>query len=850
MAIGGMLAVLLATAPPGLGQQANPPVLLVYSAPDVPEEKLLAGEAEAECDILVDERGLVTAAECRAAEASEWLVQPSRLAAQKLRFIPARQGDRLFAAWVRWKFRSSASRPLEAVSAPAAAGSGVISGEVLIAGEREAVQGADLIAQGLGLATTTDAKGRYSLRLPAGEHAILATAPGFKPRLLKIVVAPAMDVDGSTMLFRSALANLEAVVRGERAGAADAPARNTLSSEELRNLPGSKNDVIRVIENLPGLARAPFGGGQLIVRGSRPTDTGAYVEGLRLPVLYHLLNGPSVLGEEMVSRIDFMAGGAGVFYGGQLAGIVNVTPRTGDFDRFHGALAADLEKASASLRGNLGEKTEFAVSGRRGYVNPVASFFADSSKPYQLPVYSDYQGNLSRSFDGGRLSLLVLGSADSLATVGQGRGNTGTSTADHDVSFHRVRLALELRPSSQTTITIAPSFGVDSQADSTEGTSATVDGLPQRSSSDSLAFGLRAQLTHRPSEAIGLRFGFDGSADRVRYDASRYVDRELLSPGHTVGLPLTASGVQHFTDAGVYAEVEWSAGALKIVPGLRADGLGWQGRSFLTVDPRLWARWQLSKEMLVYAYAGVHHQRPQASELDAILGNPRLLPERADQYGLGWEGTDNEWSLRVEGFLQRRASLVEPVPVQANGDGTFSNPLLGNTGQGRAFGVEVLLRRQLSGRVYGWISYTLSRSRELALPGAGWLPTAFDQTHVLTALAAFRLTPQLEVSARFRFATGNPIRDTRGSFYDSDAGAFVPIQGPVGSARLPSFQQLDVQINNLWIADSWRLALYAEFRNLQDRSNPEALAYDYRYGKQDFVVASPFTGSVGAKVSF
>ena len=54
--------------------------------------------------------------------------------------------------------------------------------------------------------------------------------------------------------------------------------RRTLQRQQLTSVPGTFGDPIRVIQTLPGLQRAPFGVGLLLVRGSNPDDTGIFVD--------------------------------------------------------------------------------------------------------------------------------------------------------------------------------------------------------------------------------------------------------------------------------------------------------------------------------------------------------------------------------------------------------------------------------------------------------------------------------------------------------------------------------------------------------------------------------------------
>lgn len=60
-----------------------------------------------------------------------------------------------------------------------------------------------------------------------------------------------------------------------------------VSAEQGRRVPGAQGDVLRVVENLPGVARSTVGSGALVVWGASPEDTRVYVDGVRVPRLYH-----------------------------------------------------------------------------------------------------------------------------------------------------------------------------------------------------------------------------------------------------------------------------------------------------------------------------------------------------------------------------------------------------------------------------------------------------------------------------------------------------------------------------------------------------------------------------------
>jgi outer membrane receptor protein involved in Fe transport len=267
-------------------------------------------------------------------------------------------------------------------------------------------------------------------------------------------------------------------------------------------------------------------------------------------------------------------------------------------------------------------------------------------------------------------------------------------------------------------------------------------------------------------------------------------------------------------------------------------------------DPRLWARYQLRADLELFVYGGIYHQAPLATQLDANVGNPALTPERATQTGAGSVFRYGEWSLRLEGYLQRRSSIPFNGTPSLTTAGQVYYPLLVNSGISRSIGMEVLLRRELSAKIYGWISYTLSRSQQLERPGLPWEPTDYDQPNILTLLVAYRQNTKAELSVRFRYASGNPLRGVTGSVFDSSTGNYLPVNTPFGAARLPAFMQLDFQMNNVWTSASFMLTMYIELQNLLGRNNAEGAAYNFNYQQIIYVPGQPLNASVGAKLSW
>ena len=55
----------------------------------------------------------------------------------------------------------------------------------------------------------------------------------------------------------------------------------------------------------PGAARSPFGTGALVIRGANPEDSAVYVDGIRIPLIYHIGGYVSVLNADLISSVDY-----------------------------------------------------------------------------------------------------------------------------------------------------------------------------------------------------------------------------------------------------------------------------------------------------------------------------------------------------------------------------------------------------------------------------------------------------------------------------------------------------------------------------------------------------------------
>ena len=179
-----------------------------------------------------------------------------------------------------------------------------------------------------------------------------------------------------------------------------------------------------------------------------------------------------------------------------------------------------------------------------------------------------------------------------------------------------------------------------------------------------------------------------------------------------------------------------------------------------------------------------------------------------------------------------------------------TDPVFTNEGAGRVYGGELLVRLELWRNLFGWVSYTLSRSERLDHADQDWHLFQYDQTRILTMIASYKLPAGFQIGLRFRYVTGNPTTSLLGAFYDSNNDRFTPIPGPLFGDRLGAFTQLDARIDKTFTFNRWRLSLYLDVQNVTNTANPEASTYNYSYTQQNTISGLPILPVFGIRGDF
>ena len=661
---------------------------------------------------------------------------------------------------------------IERAPAPAETG-GVVTGRVVDLFRVQPVSGVKLTVVQTGATTTSAQGGQFSFHgLAPGRYTLRAEKRPFETVEYPLVVPASGTLAPLEVGIYDQIESISVTELAPREK--PAPGGTQVVREEINVVPGARGDALQAVQSLPGMAQTgTFNlAGGLVIRGSAPSDSRVFVDGVEVPLLFHFFNLQSILPNEIIGDIVYMPGGFDVDYGRASAGIIEVRSRRPE-PEYKGSAEISFINAGFFLQGPLlGAKHRgpndptFTLAFRRSFVDAILPLVIPEDAELEftsLPVYYDYQARLDWQVGRGWHLGFFLFAAHDLFELDLEADSAEDPTLS-GASFRNVSGFLRAITSAEYE---SQRIKSRTSASVMSGEFEFLAGADRFLRFDGKGVGLRNENRLQLLPRLRLRSG--GEIERWTFASKGKFPRPPRD-GDPRQPNFTSDPAAVFDqESGITYLGGWTAVEVDVTPWLML-GAGLRYDGFLRSDdhvlePRGQAKLKLDEKTALRASGGLYTRPPDYN--DEFL-ETHLDPERAWQATLGLEREILPGiTAQATAFHVRRSDLVVWDTNRLDPDSSMRAYV--NRGTGRTYGAELFVQARTE-RSFGWLSYTLSRSVRRDAPGAAERLFDFDQTHnlILVASRSFGSRRQWRLGGRFQYTTGKPHTPVTGAVYNSD----------------------------------------------------------------------------------
>lgn len=718
-----------------------------------------------------------------------------------------------------------------------------ISGFVRDQTSAESLIGASVYETSSRKGTAANNYGFFSITLPAGDIDLQASYIGYGSRRLNLTSQERDTTVTIELIPNTYLDEVIVLASGPEKQAVLSTQMGVMeiNQQTIRSTPVlfGESDLIKTLQLTPGVAAGTEGIAGMYVRGGNIDENLFLIDGNPVYQINHLGGIFSAFNPEAVRGMDFYKAGFPSRYGGRLSSVVDVHTKEGNMKEYHGSASVGLISGNLNLEGPIiKDRTSFHIALRRTWLDVLTSpAIAIANKKqkkdgFRLRArYAFHDLNLKvnhRFSDRSRMFVSLYNGNDVLKA-----GGTDFPSESNDGIRYKEDTNASLRwgnlmaTAGWTYVFNNRLFGkisgVYTQYNSnmsnayeyTQG-EAKADGyIRNYSKTESrtgiMDVGLRSSFDYLPATAHHIRFGADYLLHRFRPEYSRMQFKDEDSDGQTGMDNVFADDQLWASECAVFAEDDWTlTPTVRLNAGLRFSLFSVENKTYASPEPRLSLRWLLTDALsFKSSYARMNQYVHLIS--NSYLNLPtdawmpvtkRLKPLVSDQVSAGfYYNLNNQYDFSVEGYYKKMNNLLEYK------DGSSFMPSFASwedkmtVGSGRGYGVELMVRKD-TGRLTGWVGYSLSwADRYFADLNKGVrFPARYDNRHKLNIVAMYKLSPRVELSAAWTYASGNhqtlSLEEYEGPTTPEIGGnTHVELFDARNNYQLPAYHRLDLGIN-------------------------------------------------------
>ena len=680
-----------------------------------------------------------------------------------------------------------------------------ISGTVKDKKSGEALIGAQVVvADNPSLGITTNEYGFYSLTLPKGNYKLLFRYISYVQQEFTITLDKNIKQDIEAEPQGKELQEVTVSGKANQVKAAQM-GMTKIDVTTIKALPVlfGERDVMKVVQLLPGVESAGDGNSSFYVRGGGADQNLILLDEAIVYNPSHLLGFFSTFNSDALKDVTLYKGTAPAQFGGRLSSVLDVKMNDGNDKTYHVSGGIGLISSKLNVEGPIvKDKGSFLISARRTYADVFLKLSPDTTINKTTLYFYDLNAKLNYKLSKkDRLFLSGYFGKDDLGLGGIFGINWGNATGT--LRWNHI---LSDKLFSNTSL-IFSDYNYNINVNNS-GLSAKI-----HSEIRDLNFKEELELFSNPKNFI--RFGL----------SSIY---HTITPGEITGTGVTASHQpdNHTWENALYLSNTWKPttrlnidygirlGAFSVIGGPNMYNLDAAGnikdtiksatgeivKTYVIPEPRVSGSYMLNELSSVKAgytrnaqYLHLISNSTTSNPTDKWQAtNNNIKPEIADMVSLGYFRNikDNAYELSIEGYykyMQNQIDYKDGANVLTN-DAIEPKLLFG---QGRAYGLELLLRKT-QGKFTGWLSYTLSKA-EKQIDGINndkWYNSRQDRTHNLSIVGIYEANKKWTLSASFVYYTGDAVTFPSGKYTVNNQVVFYYTER--NGYRMPAYHRLDL----------------------------------------------------------
>ncbi|MEO9871875.1 TonB-dependent receptor [Ekhidna sp.] len=725
----------------------------------------------------------------------------------------------------------------------------------------EHIIGATVQVLGSKLGTTTNGYGYYSITLREGDYNLQFSHLNYEARKSEISLYRTTYMEVSIL---SKITELEEVEVSSLSD--DINLSENIPSINRISISGADGQIpyflgeVDVVQNAllkPGIRAIGEDASGVHVRGGGVDQNLTLLDEATIYNPSHLYGFISVFNPEAVNDVRIMKGYIPPSYGGRTSSVIEVRQKEGNANKTSFSGGIGIASARALLEGPIHKgKSSYLISGRQSLLNLSVDDFASTSVQRNRIRFQDL--NLKLNFKYSQASTYYLS-----GYIGNDRNIAGlNSTRNWGNRMLNFRWNYLFTPRLFSNISAFVSE-YNYKIESTEEPGAFIG------RSKIADYSVKGDLTYVLSPHNEVSFGWSAVYHRLLpgsrepldqttstneveleneqgFETAFHISQEIRKNNFTVNYGLRVSSLHTLGSGTVFKYEE----GIPIADSTITDTLSFKGLELINKDynlePRVSINWRVNEKTSIktsfsrtaqYLHLISNTITPAPTDIWKLT-DTYIPPSTTNQYTVGFYKNlnNNMWELSSEVYFK---DINNNIQYKNGADLVFNENIETELifSQARAYGLELYAHKK-SGRLKGWISYTLSRA-ESRIPENNeekFILENHDKTHDFATSWSMQLSKRWSASTNFVFNTGIPVTLPTDKYVFE--GNLVPHFQFRNNARLPNYHRLDLSVR--WEGrkykkkggqrkntDYWILTLY----NVYARQN--AYSYFYRESPTD-----------------